>query len=151
MELSHIRSRKKIAFIDEYVTHGNAVRAAREAGYDKGDEKRLRNMAKTLKYNLKSEIEGLFRERLENGGPKAYQVMEDLLSSESDTVRFNAAKDLMDRAGHKPIERIEHTHEHRSIQEMEAHLIQLVGSDGAKLLLGSFAIKNQESPTLIEN
>ena len=150
MQLDHLRSSRRIKFVEEYVTHGNAHRAAREAGYDRGDEKKLKNYAKALKYKLKEEIEEVFRERMESGGPKAYRVMEDLLQSESDTVRFNASKDLLDRAGHKPIERVEHTHEHRSVQEMEAHLVALVGSDGAKLLMGSISIKNQDSPKLME-
>ena len=151
MELAHIRSPKRLKFIEEYVTHGNAVRAAREAGYDRGDPIKLKNHAKTLKNKLKLEIEAQFREKMETGGPKAYNVMEDLLNSESDSVRYNAAKDLLDRAGHKPIERIEHTHEHRSVQEMEAHLIALVGSDGAKLLMGSIKTKNNDSPQFLEN
>ena len=39
--------------------------------------------------------------------PKAVHTMERLLSSESDNVRFSAAKDILDRTGFKPQDRIE--------------------------------------------
>ena len=38
--------------------------------------------------------------------PKAVRTMENLLQSESDNVRFSAAKDILDRTGFKPSDNI---------------------------------------------
>ena len=38
--------------------------------------------------------------------PKAVKTMENLLKSESDNVRFSAAKDILDRTGFKPSDNI---------------------------------------------
>lgn len=56
--------------------------------------------------------------------------------SNSDTVRLAAAKDLLDRSGYKPVERIDVTNEQRPIEEIEARIVGLVGVDAAQLLLG---------------
>ena len=39
--------------------------------------------------------------------PKAIRTMEKLLTSDSDNVRFSAAKDILDRTGFKPKEKID--------------------------------------------
>ncbi|MEE1061286.1 MAG: phBC6A51 family helix-turn-helix protein [Ruminococcus sp.] len=44
---------------------------------------------------------------LQTLAPKAIHTMEKLLNSESDNVRFSAAKDILDRTGFKPQDRIE--------------------------------------------
>lgn len=36
---------------------------------------------------------------------KSIQTMEKLLNARSELVRFNAAKDILDRTGHKPVEK----------------------------------------------
>ena len=98
MDLSHIRSKARLTFLREYVDTGDAVRAARFAGYDKGDERRLKIHASNLKSQLREEINGLMKEKLSGVGPKALTVMENLMErSESDSVRFHAARDLLDR------------------------------------------------------
>ena len=76
MDLSHIRSPKRRMFVEEYVESGDAIKAARLAGYDKGDQRKLRNHAWNLKSQLKEEIESLTREKLKHVGPKALNVME---------------------------------------------------------------------------
>lgn len=140
MDLSHIRSSKRRVFVEEYVETGDAVRAARAAGYDKGDQRKLRNHAWNLKSQLKEEIEGLTREKLKGVGPKALHVMENLLErGESENVRFQAARDLLDRSGYRGVE-VE-SEVKRTVEEMEAQLVALVGEDGAKVLLAKVSIK----------
>ena len=39
--------------------------------------------------------------------PKAIRTMEKLLNSDSDNVRFSAAKDILDRTGFKPQDKLE--------------------------------------------
>lgn len=58
--------------------------------------------------------------------PKAVRTMENLLKSESDNVRFSAAKDILDRTGFKPQEKIEISKPiDESIREMEDYLNEL--------------------------
>lgn len=55
--------------------------------------------------------------------PKAIKTMESLLNSDSDNVRFSAAKDILDRTGFKPQEKIEISKSiDESIREMEDYL-----------------------------
>ena len=57
-------------------------------------------------------------------------------NSASDSVKFQAAKDLLDRAGFRPIDRREEIRPQRSKEELEAEIVRLVGADTANLLLG---------------
>ena len=107
-DLTHIRSQKKKDFIEHFVENGNALEACRYAGYTNDDHKKLRNLANTLKSQLKSEIEQLSRERLKHIAPKALHTMEHLLTSaDTDAVRFQASKDLLDRAGFVKTDKVE--------------------------------------------
>ena len=149
MDLSHIRSNKRKVFVEEFVETGDAVKAARAAGYDKGDQRKLRSHAWNLKSQLKEEIEGLTREKLKGVGPKALNVMENLLErGESETVRFQAAKDLLDRSGYRGVE-VE-SEVKRTVEEMEAQLVALVGTDGAKVLLAKIQVRKPVSDQIEE-
>ena len=149
MDLSHIRSNKRKVFVEEFVETGDAVKAARAAGYDKGDQRKLRNHAWNLKSQLKEEIEGLTREKLKGVGPKALHVMENLLErGESETVRFQASKDLLDRSGYRGVE-VE-SEVKRTVEEMEAQLVALVGADGAKVLLANVQVRKPVSDQIEE-
>jgi len=53
----------------------------------------------------------------------------------SDTVRLNAAKEMLDRGGHKVFNEMDTG---RTIEELNAQLVALVGKDGAKMLVGAF-------------
>lgn len=58
--------------------------------------------------------------------PKAIKTMESLLNSDSDNVRFSATKDILDRTGFKPQEKIEISKSiDESIREMEDYLNEL--------------------------
>ena len=60
----------------------------------KKDEEFSSECSKHLRISLKTLV------------PKAVKTMEDLLESESDNVRFSAAKDILDRTGFKPSDNI---------------------------------------------
>ena len=57
-------------------------------------------------------------------------------NSASDSVKFQASKDLLDRAGYRPIDRIEEIRPQGSPAELEAEIKRLVGTETAELLLG---------------
>lgn len=63
------------------------------------------------KDEFKTHIIQLERDYLKGLSGKAIRTMEDLLDARSEMVRYNAASDILDRTGHKPIEKseIEHT------------------------------------------
>jgi len=48
-----------------------------------------------------------------------------------------ATRDLLDRAGFRPADRHEIVKE-KSVEELNAQLVSLVGEDGAQLLVGAF-------------
>ena len=60
-----------------------------------------------------------------------------------ESVRLDATHDLLDRAGFRPVDRHEIVKEksivkHKSIEELNAQLVSLVGENGAELLVGAF-------------
>ena len=61
-------------------------------------------------------------------------------NSASDSVKFQASKDLLDRAGFRPIDRREEIRPQRSPAELEAEIKRLVGTETAELLLGRKSI-----------
>ena len=58
-------------------------------------------------------------------------------NAESESVRLGATRDLLDRAGFRPVDRHEIVKE-KSVEELNAQLVSLLGEDGAKLLVGAF-------------
>ena len=145
-QLAHLRSSRRRRFVEEFVETGNATESARSAGYFLGDEVKLRTSAMNLKYQLRSEISSLMRERLKGTGPKALAKIEYLMdTSESEVVQLNAAKELIDRSriweGDQWIQ--------KSTEQLEAELVTLVGADGAKLMLARIRTRrNNTGPSL---
>ena len=87
-------------FLDYYLLSGNATKAAEHAGY--GAPKQ-RGYDQTRK--LKKEIEAGQKAMLKNSVPTAINNIILLAEkAESEAVRLNACKDLLDRAGYKPTE-----------------------------------------------
>ena len=65
-------------------------------------------------------------------------ILSDLAeNAESESVRLGATRDLLDRAGFRPVDRHEIV-KHKSIEELNAQLVSLVGENGAELLVGAF-------------
>ena len=72
-----------------------------------------------------------------NAAPKALSILMDFAeNSASDSVKFQASKDLLDRAGFRSIDRREEIRPQHTPEELEAEIKRLVGSETAELLLG---------------
>ena len=128
----HLTEQRQI-FIKEYCALGDHVEAARRAGYS---EKTVANQACKLKRELASEIREELTLNFITHAPKALQTLKELAeSSPSESVRLQAARDLLDRAGYKAVERREEITQRPSTQEIESEIVRLVGREGADLLL----------------
>ena len=66
-------------------------------------------------------------------------ILSDLAqNAESESVRLGATRDLLDRgAGFRPVDRHEIVKE-KSVEELNAQLISLVGENGAEMLISAF-------------
>ena len=132
--LGHLTEQRK-HFVEAYCRLGNGTLAAREAGYK--DSPSLVNQASKLKRELTAEISEELRSSFMNAAPKALSILMDLAeNSASDSVKFQASKDLLDRAGFRPIDRREEIRPKRTPEELEAEIKRLVGTETAELLLG---------------
>ena len=64
-------------------------------------------------------------------------ILSDLAeNAESESVRLGATRDLLDRAGFRPVDRHEIVRD-KSIEELNAQLVRLVGENGAELLVSA--------------
>ncbi len=134
MKHGHLTEQRK-HFVEAYCRLGNGTLAAKEAGYK--DSPSLVNQASKLKRELSAEISEELRSSFMNAAPKALSILMDLAeNSTSDSVKFQASKDLLDRAGFRPIDRREEIRPQRTPEELEAEIKRLVGSETAELLLG---------------
>jgi phage I-like protein len=82
--------------------------------------------------------------------PRALNILSDLAeNAESESVRLEATRDLLDRARFRPVDRHEVVKE-KSVEELNAQLVSLVGEDGAQLLVGAFRSRRSISgPELV--
>ena len=134
MKHAHLTEQRK-QFVEAYCRLGNGTLAAKEAGYK--DSPSLVNQASKLKRELSSEIAEELTANFMSAAPKALSILMDLAeNSASDSVKFQASKDLLDRAGFRPIDRREEIRPQRTPEELEAEIKRLVGSETAELLLG---------------
>lgn len=84
--------------------------------------KRNEEFAAALKSALNLSVRSL--------APRAIKTMNELLDSGSENVRFMAAKDILDRTGFKPQERVEISKPiDESIKEMEEYLCSRKSED----------------------
>ena len=58
-------------------------------------------------------------------------------NAESESVRIGATRDLLDRAGFRPVDRHEIVKE-KTVEELNAQLVSLVGENGAEMLISAF-------------
>ena len=94
-------------FIEHFAATGNATQAAKEAGYS---AKTAKQQGHRLKSQLRHHIAEQTSHVLVDRVPKLIDMLSVIAeNSPSDTARIAAIKDLLDRAGLKPIERIEQT------------------------------------------
>ena len=68
------------------------------------------------------------------------QLLDLAENSPSDSVKLAACKDLLDRAGFRPIDRREEIRPQRTPAELEAEIKRLVGTEKAELLLGKKSV-----------
>ena len=140
MKHGHLTEQRK-QFVEAYCRLGNGTLAAKEAGYK--DSPSLVNQASKLKRELSSEITEELTANFMSAAPKALSILMDLAeNSASDSVKFQASKDLLDRAGFRPVDRREEIRPQRTPAELEAEIKRLVGSEKAELLLGKKSIED---------
>jgi len=124
-----LRTEKQEAFIEAFCLTGNAAKAAEMAGYS---EKASKQKGYALKKQFAEEIAEKTRDMMRDAVPgvlaKLHELMEE---SSSDAVKLGAIKDFLDRAGLKPVERVEQKVSHvesSSLDELRRELEALTGS-----------------------
>ena len=138
MKHGHLTEQRK-HFVEAYCRLGNGTLAAKEAGYK--DSPSLVNQASKLKRELSAEISEELTANFLSAAPKAFSILMALAkNSASDSVKFQASKDLLDRAGFRPVDRREEIRPQRTPAELEAEIKRLVGTEKADLLLGKKSI-----------
>ena len=136
MNYPHTTQKQK-TFIQEYVSSGDAVESARAAGYSDRSLPSLRAESSRLKRRLSSQIAEELRLNIINSAPRALAILQNLaMNAQSESVRLKACTDLLDRAGFKPVKRQETHHVSRTVEEVEAELMGLVGRELGEKLLG---------------
>ena len=134
---------KQLKFIENYCETGDAVQSAISAGYKNSHT--IVNQAWKLKRDLSKEISKRMQEKFVDKAPIAFGTLIELMnSSDSDTVRLQASKDIMDRGGFKPKDTMVIEEDAKSIPELEAELQMLVGKDKADVLLGKVKKEKEE-------
>ena len=124
-------------FIAEFINNGgNATQAAKAVGVSDGS-------ASTVGYRMKNrlinDIEAEQKEALKGYATKAlHQILTLTETAVSENVKLNANRDLLDRAGWKPIDRSEVTEvtdlQNMTTEELQAELDALYKADGKKLV-----------------
>ena len=113
-------------FVAEFVKNGgNATQAALSVGVS---EASARTIGYRLKMRLTADIDAEQREALKGYSSKALNQIQELAESAvSEKVKLDANKDLLDRAGWKPVDKSEVTEvnqwETASREELEAELL----------------------------
>jgi phage terminase small subunit len=134
---------KQLKFIENYCETGDAVQSAVNAGYKNSHT--IVNQAWKLKRELSREISKRMLEKFVDKAPVAFGTLTELMNeSDSDTVRLQAAKDIMDRGGFKPKDTMVIEEESKTIPELEAELAMLVGREKADILLGKVKVEKAE-------
>ena len=143
MKHTHTTHKQK-TFIQEFVSTGDGVESARRAGYSDRSLPSLRAEASRLKRRLSSQIVDEIKLNIINSTPRALAILQNLaMNAQSESVRLKACTDLLDRAGFKPVTRQERLHVNRTVEEVEAELMSLVGRELGQLLL------RKKKPTIV--
>jgi len=120
-----MRSEQQETFIEQYCLHGNASRAAEQAGYSHPKQRGYE-----LKNKFASEIEERTKKMIKDAVPSAMRMLQRLAEeAESESVRLGAVKDILDRAGLKPTEKIQQEIsqvEQKSTEELQKELEALL-------------------------
>src|SRR5260370_29942015 len=101
MPLKNLNARQA-AFVNEYVSGGNAHQAALAAGYAEGTA-RVAGVQLLESHNIATAVAKAVRIRLASAAPMALNVlMHWAEKGVSERVRMESASRLLDRAGHVP-------------------------------------------------
>ena len=93
-------------FVEEYVRSGDHLEAAKKAGYK--DTHTLRNQACKLRRECADEITDELHRNFVEIAPRALNILSELSeNAESESVRLDATRNLIDRAGFSPVDRHE--------------------------------------------
>ena len=92
-----VSSEKQDIFVEQFVNTGNATQSAIAIGYKDSSAKQ---MGRYLKKKLALEIEQQQREILLNMNNKSLSVLDTLLSADSESVRLNACKLVLECNGY---------------------------------------------------
>ena len=99
------RTDRQELFLKHFCETGNASKAAELAGYS---AKCAKQKGYELKKQFTAEIQETTRQMLIDSVPGLLGQLKNLAEmADSESVRFGALKDLLDRAGLKPVERVE--------------------------------------------
>ena len=117
--MSNDLTERQLKFAEFYLDLSNGTQAAIKAGYAVAgahtEASRLLKNAKVAEY-IESEREArkkAIQSKLAKYAEDAVILLYDLAkTSDSDSVRLQAIKDIMDRAGHKPVDKVENKNEH---------------------------------------
>ena len=132
-----LTTQKQKTFIQEYVSTGDGVKSALRAGYSNRSLPSLRAEASRLKRRLSSQIAEELRINILNSVPKALGILQNLaVNAESEAVQLKASIHILNMGGFKPVKRQETHHVTRTVEEIEAELVRLVGQELSELLLG---------------
>jgi len=121
-------------FVEDYLSSGDHLEAAKKAGYK--DTHTLRNQACKLRRECADEITEELHRNFAEIAPRALNILSDLAEN-AESVRLGATRDLLDRAGFSPVDRHEIVTE-KSVEELNAQLVSLVGENGAEMLISAF-------------
>lgn len=117
---------KQELFIEQYCLSGNAARSAELAGYSSPKQRGYE-----LKNKFALEIEERTRKMIQDCVPGALSQLKSLSEdAESESVRLGAVKDILDRAGLKPTEKVRQEVSHvetASTDELKRELEALIG------------------------
>ena len=121
-----MKTEMQAQFVEFFCLTGNATKAATMAGYS---EKTAYVKGCQLKKQFAREIAEQTQQMIVDSIPGALSQLKNLAeSAQSESVRLGAVKDILDRAGLKPVEKVEQTNiEAQSTDELKRELDLLMG------------------------
>jgi phage terminase small subunit len=121
-----MKTEQQQTFVEQFCMHGNAAKAAEVAGYSHPKQRGYE-----LKNKFAKEIEDRTKKAIKDSIPAAIAMLNHLMNNaESESVKLGAVKDILDRAGMKPTDKVEQTVtsvEGKSTEELQQELESLIG------------------------
>ena len=100
-------TRRQASLVDAYVANGgNLTKAAKEAGYAAGESGRVSAQRAMKTAHVKQHMMQVVADEFSKHAPMALGQLAGLSKrAKSEYVQLEASKDLLDRAGFKPVDR----------------------------------------------